>query len=98
MVTRWLRRIRSLLSNRYAVPISLFIFASLISLNSLENKFVLDDRPLIERNPFIRKLERIPIVIRDQLRAIGDETHAHQRQHNDYARNENAQEITPHEE
>jgi tetratricopeptide (TPR) repeat protein len=46
----------------YLVPLCLFAFAALLYANSLSNGFVLDDRALVERNPLIRRLERIPTL------------------------------------
>ena len=62
MTTRWLEKLRSPGADRYVVPVCLFIFATAIYANSLGNGFVLDDRSLVERNPLIRKLNRIPLL------------------------------------
>jgi tetratricopeptide (TPR) repeat protein len=55
---RWLRGA----TVRYTVPLCLFLFAALLYANTLNNGFTLDDRPLVERNPLIRRLERIPTL------------------------------------
>ena len=62
MTTRWLEKLRKPGADRYVVPVCLFIFATALYANSLGNGFVLDDRSLVERNPLIRKLNRIPLL------------------------------------
>ena len=62
MTTRWLQRIRASAATKYAVPLCLFAFAALLYANSLNNGFVLDDRSLVERNPLIQRLGRIPVL------------------------------------
>ncbi len=46
------------------MPLCVFVFATLLYANSLHNGFVLDDRTLVERNPMIRTLGRIPLLFR----------------------------------
>jgi len=64
MSTRWLRRIQAWFGSPYAVPLGIVLLSLVIFANSVSNGFVLDDRSLVERNPLIRRVERIPVLFK----------------------------------